>query len=213
MNKLLLLLPTCFHPTNCSSNNGETRFLQYFKGLQKLFEYNSFFIENHIDIILFDNSIDNINDIPDIIKNALPLNVNIIVKIVNSYGCINKGAGLIEHWLYNKELIEKYDWIIHFEPRQLLKSNQLIENFLKNPRNLFTFNTNIKHFNTGLFCIESKHLINYIEKIDLKSMVNKYICIEDDLYSYFIKNKIKFDILEKMDLLWFPNGITTIYEM
>lgn len=212
MNKILLLLPTCLYPTNRSSNHGETRFLQYFKGLQKLFEYNSFFIENHIDIILFDNSIDNINDIPDIIKNVFPSNVNIIVKIVNSYGCINKGAGLIEHWLYNKQEIKKYDWIIHFEPRQLLKSNQLIEKFLKNPRNLFSFNTIGKHFNTGLFCIESKHLLDYIEKTDLNHMVNRYISIEDDLYNYFIRNQIQFDIVEKMDLLWFESKTGT-YEM
>lgn len=210
MNKLLLL-PICLQPTNRLSNKGEKRILQYKDGLSKLFEYNDNFVKNNIDIILFDNTIDSIDDIPVTIKDVLPSNVKVFTKIVNDYGKINKGAGLIEQWLHNKEIIKKYDYFIHFEPRQLLKSNQFIESFLENPRNLFTINTNTPTFNTGIFCIEVKYLLKYICNVDLNSMVSNYISIENDLYNFFINNNFKFYTLEKMDLLWFANNKITYH--
>jgi len=210
MNKLLLL-PICLQPTNSESNKGEKRLLQYKDGLCSLFEYNDIFVKNNIDIILFDNTIDSIDDIPVTIKDVLPSNVKVFAKIVNDYGKINKGAGLIEQWLHNKEIIKKYDYFIHFEPRQLLKSNQFIESFLENPRNLFTINTNTPVFNTGLFCIEVKYLLKYICNVDLNSMVSNCISIENDLYKFFINNNFKFYTLEKMDLIWFANDKITYH--
>ena len=114
--------------------------------------------------------------------------------------------------MYNKELIKKYDYVIHFEPRQLLKSNQFIESFLENPRNLFTVGIKDQAFNTGLFCIKTSHLLYYIQMTNLFQMINEYISIEYDLYKYFIKFNIKYDTLEKMDLLWFESK-TNIIEM
>ena len=123
----------------------------------------------------------------------------------------NNGAGLIDTWKYNKDLIQKYDWIIHFELRQLLKSFQFVESFLKEPRNLFTININVEHFNTGLFCISKENLLNYINNCDLNKMVNNSISIEDDLYKYFQDNKLNYDTLEKMDLLWFAGDNNTYH--
>lgn len=202
MSILIELRLSCF-PTNIGSEKSEIRIQQFINGLKKFFNYLPLIYKNHtIDILVTDNTVN--NKLPDNIINILPENIIIRTCMNNNYGCINKGAGDIEQWLYNRDLIQKYDWFIHFEPRQLLKSNQFIESFLKCPRNLFTININVKHFNTGLFCIKSEVLLNYIDNIDLKTMIIKYISIEDDLYKYFIVNNIKFDTLEKMDLIWYP---------
>jgi len=204
--KILCVLPICLKPTNLKSQEDtKTRTEQYRNGLNKFFEFNiNTFNKYNIDIVIFDNTINNIIDISDNIIDIIPKNVKILFNIVNNYGCHNKGAGLIETWLYNKELISQYDWFIHFEPRQLLKSNQFIESFLEKPRNLFTININVKHFNTGLFCIQTKTLINYINNVNLNNMSSNSISIENDLYLYFINNNISFDTLNKMDLIWFP---------
>lgn len=205
--KILCFLPICFKPTHKDSSFGNTRIHQYVNGFKTFFEFNKdIFYKYNVDIVVFDNTINSIVDFPSHIKNIIPHNAKILYNVVNTYGSRNKGAGLIETWKYNKEFICQYDWLIHFEPRQILKSNQFIENFLENPRNLFTMNVNTNHFNTGLFCIQVKDLINYINTINLNDMILKHISIEDNLYQFFINNKILFDTLNKMDLIWFPNN-------
>ena len=210
--KIIFCLNICILSTNSVSNSQNERIQQYVNGLLAFFKYKDLLDKYDIDVYITDNTIDNINNIPIQILNVLPKNVKFSVFNNNIYGCYNKGAGLIQTWLYNKELISQYDWFIHFEPRQLLKSFYFIENFLKNPRNLFTINVNVKHFNTGLFCLESKHLMNYCNHINLIHMINNYISIEDDLYNYINNNDIKYDILDKMDLIWFDTATKLTYE-
>tara|TARA_B100000401_G_scaffold215527_2_gene145471 strand:- start:5413 stop:6036 length:624 start_codon:yes stop_codon:yes gene_type:complete len=202
---ILLGLCICVNPSN--NKNPKKRNQQYLQGLNKFFEYNDILKDNNVDIFITDNTVSEYTNLPNEILNAIPDNCKIITCLNNNYGSINKGAGLIEQWLYNKKLIEQYDWFIHFEPRQLLKSNQFIESFLKEPRNLFTMNVNTYHFNTGLFCISKENLLNYINNCNLKKMVNNRICIEDDLYKYFKEKNLHYDTLEKMDLFWFSDKV------
>ena len=68
---------------------------------------------------------------------------------------------------------------------------------------MFTLGNDKKHFNTGLFCIETGSLVHYSTSVDLNIMTTRYISIENDLYNYIIKHKIKIDILDKMELIWF----------
>lgn len=209
---VLIELRLCCYPNNLQEHQFSERTTQFVNGLNKFFEYLPILNEYNVDIFITDNTIPNNSNLPNEILNIIPSNVKIITCLNNNYGCYNKGAGDIEQWLYNKELISQYDWFIHFEPRQLLKSFYFIENFLKNPRNLFTINVNVKHFNTGLFCLESKYLMNYCNHINLIHMINNYIGIEDDLYNYINNNDIKYDILDKMDLIWFDTVTKLPYE-
>ena len=48
------------------------------------------------------------------------------------------------------------------EPRQDLINFDLITDFLNNRRNLLTIDQTMKQFNTGLFCVKTITLINYI---------------------------------------------------
>ena len=205
--KILCMLPICCYPANPNSNSGEVRLQQYVKGLTKFFEYNDILKKHGVDIYLVDNSIKDGGSLPRDILAILPDNVKINTSLNNTFGVLNKGAGLIEQWLYCKDIIANYDWLIHFEPRQLLLNFNFINDFLENPRNLFTLGDNKIHFNTGLFSIQTNHLLNYLTKCVLKVMVIKSISIENDLFNYFNHNTIQYDILNKMELVWFD--ITT----
>ncbi len=209
--KTIFLLNICCFPENVSYFNNKIRTQQYIDGLNAVFQYNNIIKKHDVDVYIIDNTIKNGESLPKEILNIIPSNIHFSLCLKNEFGKKNKGAGLIDTWQYNKDLIQKYDWIIHFEPRQLLKSFQFIESFLKEPRNLFTINVNVEHFNTGLFCINKQHLLNYINNCDLNKMVNNSISIEDDLYKYFQENKINYDTLEKMDLLWFAGHNNTYH--
>lgn len=189
--------------------NRTNRIKQYVVGLKKFFELTSEYIKNDvIKVYITDNTIIENDKLDNSILEIIHPKCEIITCNNNNYGCKNKGAGDIEQWLYCKDLIKKYNWFIHFEPRQLLQSNQFIDNFLQNPRNLFTYggsyynkdSNSLKHFNTGLFCIKTSYLINFIEKINLTNFNES---IEYAIFNYFKTNNINFDILEKMDLFWF----------
>ena len=207
--KILCILPICINPTNNNSNTGLERIEQYITGLNKFFEYIEILNTYKVDIIIFDNTINKTEVLPEKILEIIPKNVKIINDMVNNYGCINKGAGLIESWIYLNDHISQYDFLIHFEPRQLLLNFNFITNFLENPRNLFTHSHNdIKNpFNTGLFCINTKVLITFIKSINLNEMCSKnsYRSIEDILFIFFKKFNIPYCKADKMELVWFPH--------
>jgi hypothetical protein len=206
MNVCILMPTTIEVDNNCSLYKANClmpnniRIKQYIDGIQQVRNLNP-----DIEIYISDNS-NYLNKESELLNIINENNIKIITNAPNNFGHINKGSGLIENWIHNNDIIKKYDYIIHFEPRQLLKSNQFIYYFLKNPRNLFTINENVKHFNTGLFCIQVGELIKYINNSNLDNMVSRRISIEDDLYRYFINNNISFDILEKLDLIWFATN-------
>jgi hypothetical protein len=190
----------------------DLRYKQYFEGIQKIYQFN---IDKNFDIYIADNSdfFDKETELKEYISKT---SIVIIKNIPNNYGCKNKGSGLIENWIHNKDVLSGYDWIIHFEPRQLLISNQFIDSFLENPRNLFTYggscynkdSNSLKHFNTGLFCIKTQYLINFIKSISLNNFNDS---IEYSIFNYFINNNIEIYILEKLDLFWFPTNKNKLY--
>lgn len=210
MSKILCLLPICCFPTNKESIKNNERLQQYISGFKKFFEYIELMNNHNINIYIFDNTIDKNDTLPQELLELIPSNVVILNDIVNNYGCINKGAGLIETWLYLKHIIEQYDYLIHFEPKQLLINFDFIESFLQNKTNLFTWGC-YQGFNTGLFCIECKILLQYITNVDIVGMVKKYICIEHNIFQFLDKNNIDYNIRDKMNLIWYPyNGNPTI---
>ena len=104
--------------------DNELRIKQYISGIQQIRDLNP-----DIEIYISDNSnyLNKPSNILDIIQQN---KIKIIKNTPNKYGHINKGSGLLENWQYNLSIIEKYEYIIHFEPRQLLKSNYFIDTFL-----------------------------------------------------------------------------------
>ena len=47
----------------------------------------------------------------------------------NRYGRWNKGAGLIQKWLHNKNILNNYEYIIFFEARLELLSHYFFDKF------------------------------------------------------------------------------------
>ena len=187
--------------------NNSVRINQYVNGLKKFFELNSHYIDNNLlSVYLTDNTVSDKCELDKSILNVLHPKCEIITCINNKYGCKNKGAGDIEQWIYNKDLINKYKWFIHFEPRQLLQSNQFIDSFLENPINLFTMGTNMRHFNTGLFCIKCKVLFDFINEYTPEKLFNNNLGIEYAIYNFIINSNIDYKIIDKMDLIYFPTN-------
>ena len=193
--------------------NNSTRMTHIIDGLNSLFKYKSMFDENNIDICLADNTIKDKIQFPKKIRDILPPDIILNLSDNNKYGAINKGAGLIEEWRYLQDLISKYDWIIHFEPRQLIIDFNFFDSVIKSPRNLFVENkvlNVVPHFHTGLFGIESKILLKFINNTDINIMISHYISIEYMLYDFFNNENINYDTKDKLGLRW-KAGIKDVF--
>ena len=207
MSKILCILPICCFPTNKDTYIGNERIQQYINGLNKFFEYIEIMNNHNVDIYIFDNTIGKNDTLPKELLEIIPSNVKVIHDHANKYGGINKGAGLIESWLYLKNIIDQYDYLIHFEPRQLLINFDFIESFLQNNDNLFTLGQGNKHFNTGLFCINCKILLSFIVNVNIHNML--HISIEYMLFDFLNENNIQYTIVDKMNLIWYPYSVKT----
>tara|TARA_B100000927_G_C16409341_1_gene446659 strand:- start:204 stop:839 length:636 start_codon:yes stop_codon:yes gene_type:complete len=173
----------------------EKRLKQYERGIEKVVKLND---KYNLDIYIADNGFN--------FEEKLKINkkIKILKENPNNFGKINKGAGLIEVWMKNIDTIKKYDYVIHFEPRQLLIDNYFIDNFMKNPRTLFTMNVNTTGaYNTGLFACKPDELFNFIECISPEILIKSNLSIEYVMYNFFTENKISFDILDRMSLIWY----------
>jgi len=230
MGRIMCLLQMCLKSTNQGTiEYGKIRTEQFITGLTEFFRYNTILQNNHVDIYLTDNTIASDEPLPDEILKCLPPNVKIMTFLNNKYGSLNKGCGLIENWSFYKDILVKYEWLIHFEPRQELINFDFINNFLSSPRNLFHINKNenlctppvnrkvevangngsidyvfgyIEEFNTGLFCSKVKHIIDYINQYDLDYYVDNIPSIERDLYLFYTNQSIEHDTIDKLGLKW-----------
>ena len=131
--------------------NQEERIIQYYNGLCSIFKHKQFFIDNHIDIMLVDNTTNTLDTIP-IIKDCIPPYVHVLLKNKNNIGLKNKGAGVIEHWNMSHHIWKNYEYFIHFEGRQILQSLYFFKEFIKHPMNIFSWAHKHKGAITGI-CI------------------------------------------------------------
>jgi len=175
----------------------EKRLKQYQQGIDKIVELNKNY---NLDIYIADNGY-NFDD-----KIKIPECVKVIKNNPNKLGSFNKGSGIIEIWNNNIEILKQYDYIIHFEPRQLLIDNSLIDSFIENPRSIFTYSKNPnakRHFNTGLFTCKSLDLINFITVIKPEILYQNRLSLEYVLYDFYNNFKINYSVLDKMNLIWY----------
>lgn len=159
--KYILLLDSCIKSSNYNLN----RIKQYENGLNSILKYTEFFLKNNIDIVFVDNSVDNLDEYPNI-KEKLPKCVKIICKKLNINGP-NKAGGVFEHWLLSKDIWKNYDYLIHFEIRQILNSKKFFEEFLLEPVSIFGWGSKHRLI---------KNLFPYGKfiKKDIRFEINKY---------------------------------------
>ena len=203
MSKILIQL-------NCSLNingtnlqkrnqveNNDKRLDQIINGVKKFIEK-----KYDVDIIFVDNTIpENVPIDKELETLLINNNIEIFHDNKNIYGSFNKGSGVIESWLFVKEKLEKYDYLLYFEPRLMLINFDFINNFLKNPRNLFVYGNGKNHFFTGLFGIKTELLLKYINGFKHPKHFRNLGSIEYNIFN-FIKNSDSYDILEKANVIW-----------
>lgn len=155
-------------------------------GLKLLFDDSIDFEKFNVDFIFTDNTVSKNNNINNKILELLPKNTIIQTIKKNYYGKKNNGAGDIDLWNYNRNLIKEYDYFFHYQPRIQIFNKSFIEEFLKEPCNFFSLDQTNIQFKTAYFGIESKKLIEFIDSNDIDEMVANKISIEKLFYDFFI---------------------------
>lgn len=175
--------------------NNTKRIQQYINGIKSIQ-----FFKN--DIILLDNS-SPLDKLPYELKKTIKEipNLQYIYNTKNNLGKINKTAGIFDVWKNNINLFEKYDYIIHFEPRQKIVDNSF---FYKEGNNFYIDKTGVQ-FHTGLFKIESNLLIKFINESNLGRIMNDKLQLESLLFQFIDKNEVKYNKVDKLGLMWYDS--------
>jgi len=163
----------------------------YSNGLELLFDKSIDFENYNLDFMYVDNTISTKKDIDINILKKLPKKTIIRTVKRNFYGKHNNGAGDIDLWKYNFDIIQNYDYLFHFEPRVQILNNKFILNFLNNPSNYFSLDDTRVQFQTAFFGINTSQLEDFIKTVDLDEMVSKKMSIETMLYNFYKNKKYK----------------------
>jgi len=188
-------------------NRGEERFKQIEDGTISFMEQiNKIQDLTDINIYFSDNTIDSDINMTDRLRSIIIDNqIKPMYRINNDYGRRNKGAGLIEMWRSNIDVISKYEWLLYFEPRTILKDHEFLKKCLNSPGNHFKIISegSEPHFYTGLFMIKTELLIEFSKSTDLEQMVNRSISIELALKNFMDNNNYEYtEYKNKLNLIW-----------
>jgi hypothetical protein len=108
-------------------------------------------------------------------------------------------------WRSNIDVISKYEWLLYFEPRTILKDHEFLKKCLNSPGNHFKIISegSEPHFYTGLFMIKTELLIEFSKSTDLEQMVNSSISIELALKNFMDNNNYEYsEYKNKLNLIW-----------
>lgn len=169
-------------------SHGEERIQQYINGIKKLFEYD---FNNKADVMICDNTT---NHLDKRIINELPWDT-LYLTYENNMGAKSKSVGLYHQWKSCLEEINKYEWIIHFEPRQLLKNHSFFDSYFNNKQNLVNVRGNLGAIWTGLFSMKASLLSKFLEE----SLVTGSESIEYIMFRFIKQHEYKH---EELNLLW-----------
>ena len=209
MKDTLITLSTAYHPAKSPhrySYTGEDRINQFIKGYNSFFD--NFKKRPDTDICVMDGTINSLDLIDERVRKIIPSYVNYELHLKNEYGARNNGAGMIEAWKLHEEMLKKYKWIIHFEPRTYLRSFDFFNKFYADKRSLFTLDNTGQQFYTGLFSISSTLLLDF-SSLDLNGMVRESASIEKILFEY-MQEKPK-EIIESVGVVWFDKCSASSY--
>ncbi len=199
-----------FHNAN-SVCTGEERILQYSEGFKIFFNFYKNYYDRYEDVYIVDNTLKDISHLDKRIKNEIPANVNIIFTQKNEHGKLNKGAGILENWMEVESLASNYEFVFHFEPRLKLKSTKIFDQFAKEKKTTF-LSHKIKQFKTGLIIFKMSDFKKYLSQRKTSDLCYPYTSLEDDIYSFFEKDKKNFTLIDKPDILWHDSAINTWVE-
>lgn len=209
MKDTLIILSGAYSPAASPHRHthiGEERVLQFLNGYNSFF--NNFKGREDTDVYVMDGTIDSTELIDDRIKEVIPDYATYELHLNNKYGAQNNGAGVIETWRLHGDLLKKYKWIIHFEPRTVLRSFDFFNHFYSNKKNLFVLDNTGQQFYSGLFSVSSELLLDFAD-LDLEQMVQQGIGLEKALHDY-MQNKPK-EIVDSAGIVWFDKATEKSY--
>ena len=188
-------------PIPLESNKNRKK--QHIEGIKQVMKMKPIFDRFGVHVSLCDNTIKPGQKIDKDITDCFYEGCFLHAIDCNNYGKLNKGAGLIETWNHQRHDWSNYDFIIHYEPRQIIGNYSFFHEFLNSPANMFSINysTNPPHFNTGIFAIETRILESFINSVDLDKMIKDRVSIEYSLYNFIIRNNIPFKTKEKNGIM------------
>lgn len=207
MTKTILVMPISSNiqeensPIPLASNS--KRKAQYISGIKQVMKMKPIFDAFGVHVSLYDNTIKQGTEIDKDILNCFSEDCSVCGFDCNNYGKLNKGAGLVETWNHMIDDWTKYEFILHYEPRQIIEKHSFFQEFLKSPSNMFSINysTNPPHFNTGIFAIETKHLESFVRSVNLDKMVRDRVSIEYSFYNFVVNSNIPFKSKEKNGIM------------
>jgi len=180
---------------------GQQRKTQYIDGLRnftrKMKKYK-------LDTYIIDNS-SPFDELPNRIKRIITRKkITYINNTPNNLGKINKGAGLIEAWKDNLNLMAKYDWIIHFEPRQKMVADKVVDAFFQdNMIPYFKRRTSYGGLETGFFIMRSSDMIEWINRQDAQQIANSGASLEHRIDSFLREKNIRHAEVTDLGLMWY----------
>ena len=180
----------------------EVRDNQIKTAIKQFMQWNYLYKKYNFDIIFYDNTC---KELRQEFKNLLDKNIKVITVDNNVSGKINKGCGLIEGWQYLKDTVKSYEWIIHFESRLFLTEPDFFTRFHNKPDTYVRKTSNYKkipNYWTGLFSMRTEDLLNYVDKEDIKYLLESQkdinSSIEIRLFKYCVNNKIHVQLVKRV---------------
>jgi hypothetical protein len=176
------------HRSPVSSNSD--RISEYKNGVSALSKLVS--LAQFESILLVDNTLERESQETDLVRSYLPANTKLVLTGTNRFGQHNKGAGDVETYRYlSKEGFLKNDFLVHYEPRLILKSSTFFDKFFSNPRTILTLSPNGLGIQTGYMSFETKNLIEFCSIKRLLRMTVFNQSIENEMLQFAHKKELE----------------------
>ena len=209
MDKNLIFCSAAFHINNCENFKRENEYLYCLKQLLR-------FIPSNFDIVVCDNTINNINNIINSeLKDLLQTKTKFLI-LNRNIGTNNIGMGELDELIYVYENIEftEYDKIIYFTLRKIvtnpwvfekviaMKKIALISNpsflHLKSDYNFYYSEPTPNLFNDMFFCLKSDIMIKYVNysKSNIDKNLKNHIGSEQNLFKFVKEYNIDYEWLD-----------------
>lgn len=203
------------------------RVTQYYNGMVSLYENLqrlSSDQQSKLHILFMDNTctkeimITKTKCMYDILQKIDELcSLSIVCVHLNTYGKLNKGAGLVDCWMFTIETLLKYPHVIHFEPRQqilpestFIQDSIVVKDAMTQSRpslSIFKYATSEQdHYYTGLFLIPSVTLYKFCQEFTCEKLVNEHLSIEYCMKGFITEQNEHHIIIDHLHLLRFDQN-------
>ena len=221
----LIFVSSSFNIYNNNNNNNNNRQNLYYFCIKQLLKV----IPNNFDIVICDNTIQELNDLNNNnlkeilnIENEITKKVNLkFIILKRSIGKKNIGMGELDELIYISEQIDfnNYNKIVYFTGRRIITNPWIFEQVNIMKKNALISNPPILHINNNynfkyskptenlyndmFFALSSELMLKYVEysKLNMDINLNNGIGSEQNLYNFININNIDYEYLKYLGLI------------